>query len=111
MIIRGDEPIYIHRRSAAGVDEYGNPTFTKTEILVRNCLFAYAGSSEPEDTSRKPIDAKLTLYLPQGTEILEGDTFEIRETMWEKDGDPQDWPQLWSGFTPGVVVQIRRRRG
>lgn len=111
MIIRGDEPIFIHRRTQTGVDGYGNPTFSNVEILVRDALFAYAGSDEPTQVERDPIDARLNLYLPNGTEVLEGDMFEIRGTMWVKDGDPQEWPTLFTGFVPGVVVTVRRRRG
>lgn len=111
MIIRGDEPIFIHRKTQSGVDEYGNPSFTTEEILVRDCLFSYGSSSEPDDINRNPIDAALTLYLPEGTVIEPEDVFEIRETMWVKDGDAQEYPQLWPGFVPGVVVSVRRRRG
>lgn len=111
MIIRGDEPISIIRRTENGVDGYGNPTFSTQEVLVRNCLFAYTGSTEPVEVSRDAVDARLTLYLPAGTQILDGDIFVIRESEWVKDGDSQEWPQLWPGFVPDVVVNVRRRRG
>ena len=111
MIIRGDEPISIIRRTESGVDGYGNPTHTTQEILVRDCLFVYAGSSEPADMAREAVDARLTLYLPENTPIHDGDIFVIRESEWVKDGDSQEWPQLWPGFVPGVVVNVRRRRG
>lgn len=111
MIIRGDEPIFIHRRTANGTDEFGNPTYSTAEILVRDALFAFGMSNEPVDVARDPVDAALTLYLPEGTVIEPGDEFEIRGSFWVKDGDPQEWPQLWPGFVPGVVIQVRRRRG
>lgn len=111
MIVRTDEPIYIHRKTESGVDEYGNPTYTVEEILVRDALFAFGSSSEPIDVERDPVDAKLTLYLPYGTVIQDGDEFEIRETMWVKDGDPNEWQKLWPGFAPGVALTVRRRDG
>lgn len=111
MIIRGDEPITILRHAVSGTDEYGNDTLSSQEILVRHCLFAYAGSSEPVEVARDAVDARLTLYLPAGTQILDGDVFIIRESEWVKDGDSQEWPQLWPGFVPDVVVNVRRRRG
>lgn len=111
MIIRGDEPIFIIRRAAGPADEYGNPTFTETEILVRDCLFWVGSTSSPEEVARNPVDAELTVCFPAGTEILDGDEFEIRETRWEKSGIPQTWPELWPGFTPGVLVTVRKRRG
>lgn len=111
MIIRGDEPIVIVRQTANGVDEYGNSIHSTQEMLIRDCLFAYTGSNEPVDMAREAVDARLTLYMPEGTQILDGDVFIIRESEWVKDGDPQEWPQLWPGFVPGVVLNVRRRRG
>lgn len=111
MIIRGDEPIFIIRRVQTGTDDYGNPTYERTEELVRHCLMAYGASGEPVEANRDPIDAQLTLYLPAGTVVEDGDIFEIRGTEWVKDGDAQEWPALWPGFVPDVVVQVRRRRG
>jgi hypothetical protein len=111
MIIRGDEPIIIHRRSQSGTDEYGNPSWTTSTTLVRDCLFWYGSTSEPTDVSRDPVDAQLTVCFPEGTSVQDGDEFEIRNTMWVKDGIPNEYPQLWPGFTPGVIVNVRKRRG
>jgi hypothetical protein len=111
LIIRGDEPIFIHRRTATGTDQFGNPTYSTAEILVRDALFAFGSSSEPADVNRDHIDASLTLYLPEGTVIEPSDEFEIRNSFWVKDGDPEEWPQLWAGFVPGIVIRVRRRRG
>ncbi len=111
MIIRGDEPIFILRKTSTGVDDYGNPTYSTDEILVRDALFAFGGTGEPVDVSRDPVDAALTLYLPEGTTVLDGDEFEIRNTIWVKDGDPVEYPQLWGGFVPAIVLSVRRRRG
>ena len=111
MIVRTDEPIVIHRRSHSGTDQYGNPTYTIEEILVRDGLFAWGTTEEPVEVSGEPLEAKLTLYFPYGTVIEDGDEFEIRETMWVKDGEPNEWQQLWPGFEPGVVVGVRRKSG
>jgi hypothetical protein len=110
MILAGDEPIYIHRRTSTGVDDYGNPTFSTAPVLIRNCLLGYGSTDEPVDPARDPIDARLTLYLPHGPTVGEGDTFEIRDKIWEKDGDPHNWETV-AGFEVGVVVNVRRRRG
>jgi hypothetical protein len=111
MIIRGNEPIVIVRSTENGNDAYGNPTYGKQEILIRDGLFAFGSGDEPVDATRNAIDAALTLYLPKGTVVEEEDVFIIREVEWVKDGDPEVWEQLWSGFDVGVVVQVRKRRG
>lgn len=110
MIIRGDEPIVIIRRTANGTDKYGNATHSTEEILIRDGLFALGSSSEPNLVDRDPMDATLTLYLPAGTEIREGDIFEIRNTRWIKDGHAETWPSP-VGLDTGVVVNVRRRVG
>lgn len=110
-LIVGDEPIYIHRKTYAGDDEYGNPSFTTEQILVRNALLAFGSTNEPVEITREAIDASITLYLPAGTVVEDGDEFEIRETMWVKNGNSHDWQHLWGGFSPGVAIQIRKRKG
>ena len=110
MIIRGDEPIVIIRRSTNGEDDYGNPTYSTSEILIRDGLFALGSTSEPTNVERDAVDATLTLYLPAGTPIQDGDEFEIRNTRWVKDGSAQTWPSP-VGLDTGVVVNVRRRVG
>lgn len=106
----GTEPVTIIRRTAASVDEYGNPTYTTREIVIREALFAFGTTNEPLDTARNPIDAKLTLYFPHGTVIEEGDLFKVRDVVWMKDGEAAAWPTV-EGFNVGVIVQVRKRRG
>lgn len=112
MIIRGDEPIIIHRRTESGTDDYGNASYTTKQILVRDGLFAFDDNgSEPSMVSGDPVNAGLTLYLPPKTVVSDGDQFEVRGTMWVKDGNQKEWQQLWPGFTPGVIVKVRQVRG
>lgn len=111
MGIQGEETITIVRRSSTGsVDDFGNPTWSTDEVTVSNVLVAFGSTGEPLDVSREPVDARLTLYLPHGTQILDGDIFTVRNSDWEKDGDSIDWP-IVGGFVPSVVVNVRRRRG
>jgi N-acyl-D-aspartate/D-glutamate deacylase len=109
--IRGGETITIRRRSAASTDDYGNPTYTTTTITVKDALVAIGASTEPIDASRDPIDAKLTLYLPNEVVIEDGDTFVIRNTSWVKDGQGEDWVSPFVGLEGGRVVSVRRRSG
>lgn len=108
--IRGGETITIKRRSATSTDEHGNPVHSFTTVTVRDALIAIGGTSEPVDPARDAIDATLTLYLPQGTQILSGDRFTIRGTEWVKDGFAQEWVSPFP-MEVGVVVPVRRRVG
>lgn len=111
MTVQGDETIVIIRRTADDVDDYGNTAFTTERITVTNALVAFGATGEPNQVDREPIDGSLTIYLPHGTQIDPGDVFEVRGELFEKDGDPQVWSNVFAGFVPGVVVNVRRRRG
>jgi hypothetical protein len=109
MILAGTETVNIIRRTASGVDNYGNPTHTTQTIAVANCLVAFGGSDSPQDAARDALDASATLYLPPATTVADGDIFQIRGNPWEKDGDAREFQTL-NGFEVGVIVNVRRRR-
>ena len=109
--IRGGETITIKRRSGNDRDEWGNKTFSVTTIVVKDALIAVGNTSEPIDPARDAIDATLTLYLPNGTVIQDGDRFMIRGSEWVKDGSAQQWVSPFPAFEAGVVVPVRRRNG
>lgn len=111
MFFRGNETVTIKRKAIAGVDDYGNETYTTTEIVVSNALLGFGATDEPIDASRNAVDASVTLYLPSGTVILEEDVFEVRGSDFVKDGDPMAWESPFSGWNLGVVVKVRKRDG
>ncbi len=109
---RGNETVLIKRRAASSVDEYGNKTHTLTTVTVKNVLIGFGSTSEPVDPNRDPIDATITLYLPNGTQVMEGDRFIVRNTEWVKDGSAQDWgTENPLGLDAGGVVNVRKRNG
>lgn len=107
---RGNETVIIKRRSASGVDDYGNATHSITTITVKDCFLGFGTTSEPIDNNRDAIDAQVTLYFPNGTKILDGDRFIVRNTEWVKDGIAEDWSNPF-GLEAGVVVKVRKRNG
>jgi hypothetical protein len=109
--IRGGETITIRRRSKASTDDYGNPTYTTTTITVKDALIAVGGTSEPIDAQRDAVEAKLSVYIPTGTPIEDGDTFTIRNTTWVKDGAAQEWVSPFPGLDGGTIIQVRRKNG
>lgn len=109
--IRGGETITIKRRSATASDEYGNPSYSTTTIVVKDALIAVGGTSEPIDPARDAEDASLTIYLPNGTQVEPGDVFIIRGSSWVKDGAAVEWVSPFLASEAGVVVPVRKRRG
>jgi hypothetical protein len=109
-ILRGGEKVIIKREvSTETVDDYGNPIVTTTNIIVKNCLIAFGTTSEPIDVNRNPADIQLTVYMPKGTVVLDGDIFIIRETEFVKNGLPADWKS--TNTLHSVVIPVRRRHG
>lgn len=106
----GGETVTIKRRSATATDAYGNKTYSLTTITVKNVLVGFGNSSEPVEVERDAIDARLTLYFPNGTAIEEGDRFTIRGTEWVKDGNPEVFNPPFD-YSAGVVVRVRKREG
>lgn len=109
--IRGGETITIRRRSAVSTDEFGNPTHTTTNVVVKNALIAVSTGEEPADPMRDNVDARLTIYLPNGTKVQDGDIFVIRNSTWIKDGSAAEWISPFVGMAGGVVVPVKRRNG
>lgn len=110
-LIQGGEPIIIKRRSVDGTDAYGNPIFETRDIVIRHALIAIDKTSESMDPERTAYDAEVTLYIPRGTEIQEGDRFLIRNSLWEKKGSPEEWVSPFPSGSDGIVIPLRRRRG
>lgn len=109
--IRGGETIQIKRRSKTSRDDFGNSAYSVITITVKDALIAIGSSSEPSEPARDHIDATLTLYLPNGTAIEDGDRFIIRNSEWMKDGYQQNWVSPFPGLAGGVAVPLRRRNG
>jgi hypothetical protein len=103
------EVITIYRSTENGVDSYGNPTVTTTEIKHR-ALVAEGTAGTLSEASRTPSDATCSLYMASGTEVLPTDQFEVRGAMWLFDGS-QDFRQVFVSGPAGVVVHLRKRRG
>jgi hypothetical protein len=90
-------------------DDYGNPTFTTSTFTVA-CLVGFGSTSEPALADANPVSSQMTLYMPAGTVIIDGDIFGIRGDLYVKDGTARAWASA-SGIPKGVVVAVRRHDG
>ena len=103
------EVVTIYRKTENGVDSYGNPTVTETQIKHR-ALVADGSTGTTSEASRTPYSATCSLYLATGTEILPTDEFEVRGARWLFDGS-QDFRRAYVSGPAGVVVHLRQQRG
>lgn len=109
---RGNETVTIKRRQKTGLDDYGNPVWTTTQIVVTGVFLGFqtVSNAEPIDPMRSAVDGQIVLYFPRGTVIEDGDEFIVRNSSWEKDGKSMAWENPFN-LPTGVVVPIRKRDG
>jgi hypothetical protein len=111
-MIRGSETVTIKRLVETGeVDKYNMPITSTVNITVRNCLIGFGTTDEPIDVTRNPADIQLTIYMPKGTVVQDGDVFIIRQTEFIKDGVAQEWINPNYGLEVGVIIGVRKRHG
>jgi hypothetical protein len=104
------ETVTVTRRTAGSVDDYGNPTYSTTTVTFNNCLVGWGSTDEPALADENPVSTQMTLYMPAGSVIEDGDIFNIRGDMFVKDGFAQQWISMLN-VAKGVVVILRRHDG
>lgn len=104
------ETVTIVRRSLGSVDDYGNPTVTTTTVPLDGCLVGWGSTNEPALADADPVATQMTLYMPAGTQIFEGDEFIVRGETFVKDGMAQEWKSMLN-VSKGVVVMLRKHDG
>lgn len=70
--------------------------------------WAPASSTEPEIGR---VEHDIDLYAPAGTVSGAGDVVDLPSGQFEVVGEVLDWTKGPFGFSPGVVVQLRRVTG
>lgn len=96
---------------AVTADRHGDKTPTPVGTLT-GCPWAPGPSSEDTDNRAQVIETG-TLYPPKLT-IAVTAQHRIRfpdNTVWEVDGEPQQWGNPFTGSRPGAVIHLKRVRG
>lgn len=107
------ETVTLLRRVETGTDRYGNPTFDwpLPGEELRNCGVAPRATDEPEEIARTPVYQGLTVFAPVGTVVGPHDRLIVRGEVFEVVGEPGDWRSPFSGWRPGVVINVDRWEG
>jgi hypothetical protein len=103
------ESVTVTRSVLATSDDYGNPTYTPSTFTVQ-CLVGFGSTDEAVSADTNSVSSQVTLYMPAGTVIVDGDIFDIRGDSYVKDGIAQAWAST-SNVAKGVVVAVRRHDG
>jgi hypothetical protein len=97
------------QRSSSATDSHGLPVWVETRTQV-NAIVAARSSSLLTEADALTITQGLTLYLPSGTPIQDGDRFEVRGKTYVIDGEPFDWRDGLGYWNPGTVVNLTREQ-
>jgi hypothetical protein len=81
------------------------------ELNIAGAGFDPGGSQSTLDARRDMVTTSPTLYLPAGSDVLEGDRMRVRGVVYAVDGRPADWRSPFTGWRPGLVVTLKSVEG
>jgi hypothetical protein len=91
----------------AGVDQYGEPTFTTTEVELNAKVAARTGS-KTVGAAEITITSGLTVYLDADVEINNSDVFIYLGERYILDGESFNWVNGLGYWTPGTVIDLQK---
>jgi hypothetical protein len=97
--------------SGGTVDSHGNPVDTWAPA-VEVAVYAYgppAVRGEPEPSGTEVI-THLEIYAPEFT-VDPRDRFVVEGVTYETSGDLNQWSRGPFGYTPGIVIRLKRVEG
>jgi hypothetical protein len=96
-------------------DPYSGETMpdwsTATEVTIDGVAVEPRPSQEPVQDARNAVVSGYTLYLPAGAQIDAQARVRVRGEVYEVLGDPAAWRNPFTGWEPGVVMQVGRTEG
>lgn len=85
--------------------------WSPTEVVVPGCGIEPRPSSEPTQDARNSVVSGFTLYMPAGTVIGPQNRVIVRGNTYSVEGEAAEWVSPFTGWNPGVVVQVERVEG
>lgn len=87
--------------------DWDNPT----SATVSGVAVEPRPSQEPLQDARNATVSGFTLYMPAGTEIGSQNKVTVRGKTYDVLGDAADWRDPFTGWQPGLVVQVGLTEG
>lgn len=78
---------------------------------IPGCGFDPGGSIEPLEQGRGAVVTKPTVYAPADADITAADRLVVRGRTWSVVGDPALWRNPFTGWEPGLVVELEEVAG
>jgi head-tail adaptor len=66
---------------------------------------------EQEQDNRNAVVKGYTLYVKPDLTVTAQNRVRVRGDVWAIDGDPADWRNPFTGWHPGIVLQVGRVDG
>lgn len=88
-------------------DGLGNTTVVTTETAWGPCAVAPRYATESTDPRVAPVVVGKTVYGP-AVDIDADDTLVIDGEVWQVDGLPAEYVSPFTGWAPGIEVQVKR---
>lgn len=82
-----------------------------TSAAIPGCGVAPRVSEEPLGEGRALVSTGLVVFAPTGADIGRLDRVIARGETWDVDGDPADWRNPFTGWAPGLAVNLKRIGG
>lgn len=93
-------------------DSHGNPVDSwASSVDIPNCAFVPGGSVERVEPGRNAVVTQPQILAPAGTVAESRDRFTVRGKQYEVDGDPAEYRSPFTGWEPGVVINLKRTEG
>lgn len=84
---------------------------SSTEVRVDGVAIEPRPSTEPVQDARNAVTSGFTLYMPASTAVTPANRIRVRGEVYEVLGDPAAWRNPFTGWAPGLVVQVGRTAG
>lgn len=106
------EPVTVQARVVGSEDSHGNPIETFADpVTVDGCAFDPGGSVETLEPGREAVVTRPRVFVPVGTVVTARSLMTVRGLLYRVDGDPADYRNPFTGWQPGIVVNLERAEG
>lgn len=102
--------VILHTRLVDGADEYNNTTRVDADVPFERCA-TWAGPSVESPQGATTVITDRTVVLPHGTAVAPTDQITVLGERYRVEGKPKDDVSPFSGWAPGVVVELVRVTG
>lgn len=104
------ETVTLHSRTVSVRDVDGNDIYASVDSTIDDCGFDPGGSLELVQ-GQELVTTTPTIYAPSGTVVNPLDQITVRGQIYDVDGGSNDWRSPLTGWTPGVVIKLKRVTG